>query len=642
MFCTNCGHKNDEHAKFCEDCGKPMQDEPTTQSLNQAPPPVAPTTKTGNKKSRPIVISALILVVCFAAGGIWYFQSQDKSPMSSKTEGESFNLVEESEETSREETQEKAKKKPTKESTEEIEEKNDTKTVKNKQALRMQISQIDNSAFPTMTLYTQIKDRNNQTIADIKKDTFEVKEIGPDGKEQNLAIKDILPVEESTEMNINLVLDQSGSMDEDNKINNAKVAASKFIDEILSNQNNHVEITSFDSYVHNVQAFSSDNQKLKQAIDSIELGDQTALYDALYDALIQTNQTTGARFVIAFTDGDENASLHSENEVIELSKQTGIPVYIIGIGSDINAAYLESFTASCNGDYYSAEVEDLSTVLLDIYEDIYSQQKDLYKVTYTSKANDKLDQYYTVSVSAAKKSAFNGQAKLEYMPQDNIAAIDNRNILDIIEAKTDVENVAVAIVDLKTNVEFRVGNARQSYVASGFYAPIYTVASTVDQDVADQMMKTMDNDAGNTLIDEFGGLSSVTDALSDQGYTQTTFNRKFGDVKASEAGNENYTSAVDSAKILRDIYDNDGYKNMNWDLTKDGIVLPANVKTYAHRGQGIGAAYNVFAIIETDDVKYGIAIMTAHTGSNNKEAQAVAVPMISDILAEVHKGMTGH
>ncbi len=607
-YCEDCGYKNEANARFCENCGKGIQSVEGNSD-------VALKKKRSGKKIVLILLSVVLIFSMFVIGIKWYFREDSTVSL--------FSFIE------------KAR-------LGNDDKKMDQKNInKGKTALRMQISQIDNSAFPKMTLYTQIRDRNGEQVEKIDKKVFAIKEIGPDGKEQELLVNEILPIEESSEMNINLVLDQSGSMDEDDKIINAQNAAYEFVDEILNKKNNFVEITAFDSYVHNLQAFTSNKQKVEEAIESIELGDQTALYDALYDALIQTNQKTGSRFVIAFTDGDENASLHSENEVIELSKQTGIPVYIIGIGSSVDTNYLEAFTASCNGDYYSAEVENLSNVLLDIYEDIYGQQQDMYKIVYTSKSENKLDQYHKVIVSPTESSSFSGKTQLEYMPKDKIAGIDNSKILEIIEKNTDVENVAVAIVDLVTNMEFRVGNARQTYVASGFYAPIYTVASSMDQKSADQMMKTMDNEAGNSLIDEYGGLSDVTEALSNQGYTQTIFNRKFGDVAASEAGYENYTSAVDSAKILRDIYANNGYKNMNWDLTKDGITLPKNAKVYAHRGQGIGGAYNIFAIIEEDETKYGVAVMSAHTGTNN-EAQGISVPMISDILLEVHRGMTGY
>lgn len=612
MFCENCGHKNEEGAKFCESCGHPMTVEVSVEE--EHPADLSATTRSNpSKKSRLGIIIGVLLLLIVVVGGYLMFLgggSTDGEVAGSKTE----------ERTDKEDSEE---------------------TQGKKQALRMQISQVDNSEFPKMTLYTQVSDRNGEQIEGLEKETFSVTEIGPDGTEQQLEIQEILPVDDSFEMNINLVLDQSGSMDEDDKIQNAKQAASRFVDEILSKENNSVEITSFDDYVYNVQPFTSDKAKVMDAIRAIDLGSQTALYDALYDALIQTNQTNGSRFVIAFTDGEENASLHTEEEVVELSKQTGIPVYIIGIGSLVDSNYLEAFTALCNGDFYSAEVSDLSNVLLEIYEDIYGQQKDLYKITYTSKSKDQLDQYHRVLVTPTETSEFSGKTELEFMPQDTIAAIDNSELLKIIESKTQLENAAVAIVDLDTDMEFRVGNARQSYVASGFYAPIYTVASNADKSSGDTMMKKMDNDAGNTLIDKYGGLSEVTRALSDKGYTQTVFNRKFGDVRASENGYENYTSAVDSAKILRDIYLNDGYKNMNWDLTKDGISVPSNATIYVHRGQGIGAAYNVFAIIESDKANYGIAIMTAHTGTNDDEAKAVAVPMISDILVEVHKGMTG-
>lgn len=605
MFCHNCGKKNQEDAKFCESCGTKLLDVGTgyqEESVTEPPLKNPAANKANANKAIGFVLIALILgVVIFL--GINYFGNKDDSSLHSA---------------------------PTQNSSSE----------KNRNSLDMKISQIDNSDFPNMTLYTRIQNEDGSDFEDIKKDYFTISELGTDGKTYETEISEIIPLEKENSMNINLVIDRSGSMDENGKMDNAKLAATKFLDELMTSGNNQIEITSFDDYVYNTQPFTTNKSDLVNAIDSIETEGQTALYDAIYDALIQTNRKKGSRFIIAFTDGEENASLHSENEVIELSRLTGIPVYIIGIGSSVNYSGISSLAVNCNGLFYNAETTNLSTLLLDIYDEIYQDQKNQYKISYTSPLQDDLNDYRTVTLCTSKKNSVLGETKLDYMPKDNIANIDHAKIISLIENKSSTDDVAVAIVDLNTDLEYRVGNARRSYVASGFYAPIHIVASDKNLGNAEAMMSKMDNGAGNALIDEFGGLSAINRALSDKGYTQTTFNRKFGDVASSDRGNENYTSAVDSAKILRDIYQNGGYKLMNWELSKDGISTPSNATVYAHRGQGIGSAYNVYAIIESDEATYGIAIMTAHEGLSNEKAKEIAAPMISELLLEIHAEMT--
>ena len=114
--------------------------------------------------------------------------------------------------------------------------------------------------------------------------------------------------------------------------------------------------TSFNDYVFNRQPFTSSAALLNSAIDAVSPTGETALYDALYWALQRTNLKSGSRVVIAFTDGEENSSNYSLNDVITLSQQTGIPVYIVGVGGDVNRSSLQSLASSCNGAYYDAGV----------------------------------------------------------------------------------------------------------------------------------------------------------------------------------------------------------------------------------------------------------------------------------------------
>ena len=688
MFCTKCGAKRTENARFCIQCGaifkdadtelanEPQKIENTNTPPKTEPPPPAnppagnlphesippPPTKNEGKKGKRktwIPIVAGIVVLALAGGALWLFtdilpwsysdgssstQNQDIETNQDNRQNDSpAQSDRDSGEDPDNETQSEPQPNPQAPTPQPEPEENDSTAISNEDELppsrlTMQISQIDNSSFPEVALYSRIQDEEGNDVTGVDKQYFTVKEFGTDGREYTALITDILPVSQSETMSINLVIDRSGSMSEENRMQNAKNAAGQFVDEILRNRSNSVELTSFDSYVYTTQQFTNDANALQSAINSIFPGGQTALFDALYDALISTSIKSGSRFVIAFTDGEENASLHREQDVIELSRMTGIPVYLIGIGSDTNDVALRNLAKACNGEYYHVDGANLQNLLLQIYEEVYEIQRNMYKVSYTSTYAEDLRNYRTVKIEATG-DFFEGSAELEYMPRNPIVRIDNARLTSIITSYNTIENVAVAIVDLNTDLEYRVGSARTTFVASGFYAPVYIVAHDTNPARANLMMENMDNNAGNQLIRDFGGLSSITDALANAGYTQTTFSRNFGDVAASNRGLENYTSALDSAKILREIYNIGGYTRMNWDLTRDGISVPTGVTIHSHRGQGIGGAYNAFAIIISGDVKYGIAIMTMHPGRNNEQARAIAVPMISEILDEVHSVM---
>ncbi|MDR1800750.1 MAG: serine hydrolase [Lachnospiraceae bacterium] len=214
-------------------------------------------------------------------------------------------------------------------------------------------------------------------------------------------------------------------------------------------------------------------------------------------------------------------------------------------------------------------------------------------------------------------------------------SVDKEYLEAIITAYSTTNNVSVAIIDLDTGKEFKVGSSSEKFVASGFYAPIYLLAKDLDSTLANTMMSKQDNDSANKLIEKFGGLSKVNSALDDLGLSHTTYGRKFGDTKASNAGKENYTSPSDAVKVLKMMYENGGYKKMQVNLSDEGISAPTGVTYYANRGQGIGGAYNIFVIFETTDYNYAVAIFTKHEGKTAAEAKADAAPMISELLSAI-------
>ena len=70
----------------------------------------------------------------------------------------------------------------------------------------------------------------------------------------------------------------------------------------------------------------------------------------MYAGILQTYQEDGVKCIILYTDGDENSSSYSRQEVIELSVEAGIPVYIVGIGDDVDTGDLTNIAQACGGE----------------------------------------------------------------------------------------------------------------------------------------------------------------------------------------------------------------------------------------------------------------------------------------------------
>lgn len=293
-------------------------------------------------------------------------------------------------------------------------------TVIEPKSVSLEIRQVDNSDFPHITMYVSIKDENGNTIEKCEKNDFEIKEIDEQGNISEASISDVYKVLDKDNINVNLVLDSSGSMDEDNKMQQAKNAASALIDKMKLLEGDKAEIISFDTYVYLKQDFTNEKDVLIKAINDINTAGNTALYDAIYSGLLQTHYEDGAKCVIAFTDGMENASSYTFDDIVDMARNTSIPVFIIGIGDDYDSSVLQELALQCSGKYYSADVNDLESILEDIYISIYEEQQDYYVVKYSASNMNNPTEFRDVVLQTSDTSEYNGTHRKSYVPKTNI------------------------------------------------------------------------------------------------------------------------------------------------------------------------------------------------------------------------------
>lgn len=192
---------------------------------------------------------------------------------------------------------------------------------------------------------------------------------------------------------------------------------------------------------------------------------------------------------------------------------------------------------------------------------------------------------------------------------------------------------AVALSTTDSTADYSSSNASTRYVAAGLYWPVYlayTDNGKHNSDSAGQMIRTMDNSIANQLIDSLGGTSKLNDWLKKNGYANTEFQRHFGDVEASNAGQENYSSAQDSVKMLNKASELGESNVMNFDVTSEGVQIPSGMSVHAHRGQGVGNAYNYFVVAKDSGKTFSIVLYTQNQGED------AAADLLTNVLDEVH------
>jgi len=286
--------------------------------------------------------------------------------------------------------------------------------------VQIEIVQIDNTDFPVISFYANIKDKNNTVISSLTRELFELFEVDETGSLVEVEIEELRQVLMTDDVSINLVMDKSGSMSDYNRMTQAQNAAAYFLNYLEGYTNSFVELTFFDDFIYVPHTFTNDFALLTGDIYGQSPGGSTALYDAIYAALLKTNEQSGAKCVIVFTDGEENASSSTFDDVVKLAQATGIPVYIVGVGFEVDEAALIKLANLAGGSYFSSLNDDLEEALKKVYTDIYNMRREMYIVRYKSIFNDELEALRKMVFRTKTGKGYSGETEREYIPVPDI------------------------------------------------------------------------------------------------------------------------------------------------------------------------------------------------------------------------------
>ena len=115
-----------------------------------------------------------------------------------------------------------------------------------------------------------------------------------------------------------LVMDVSGSMDKNGKIDGAKAAAKAYVDQMRPGDQAGVMV--YNTKANYIQPLTTDHAALTSAIDGIKTGGDTAMYDALIAAEEALKSVSGRKAIIAVTDVSFFVRLFSTNLFLVATK----------------------------------------------------------------------------------------------------------------------------------------------------------------------------------------------------------------------------------------------------------------------------------------------------------------------------------
>ncbi|MBA3914763.1 MAG: VWA domain-containing protein [Acidobacteriales bacterium] len=177
--------------------------------------------------------------------------------------------------------------------------------------------------------------------------------------------------------NVVLVLDTSGSMDEDRKIQNARNGARQLVS--LMSDNDRLSLLPFSSKVNWAAQdvpIRTGREQLNKQIDSLFAAGGTALYEAVdtgYEYLLNQNrrgESESILSVVVLTDGADTASKMDLNQLMEHIGYDGethtIHVFTIAYGKDAKKDILAQVAEATRAKSYEGTLQNIVGVFQDI------------------------------------------------------------------------------------------------------------------------------------------------------------------------------------------------------------------------------------------------------------------------------------
>jgi Ca-activated chloride channel homolog len=232
-----------------------------------------------------------------------------------------------------------------------------------------------------------VTDRKGNLVADLTPDDFEVYE---DGRKQTIQYFAAGDGDTAPAMHLGLMLDVSGSMDED--LSFSKTASIKFLNMLTDAVD--ITVVDFDTEVRAARYSQNEFARLIERIRRKKASGMTALYDAIGLYLDGASAQDGRKIMLVYTDGGDSQSAIRFHELMDLLKASDVTIYPIGSlehqpssARNQQRMLLQQMADVTGGQaFFPIAVKELDAV----YEKVIAQIRAQYTVGYLS-TNEKSD-----------------------------------------------------------------------------------------------------------------------------------------------------------------------------------------------------------------------------------------------------------
>ncbi|MEE8138872.1 MAG: VWA domain-containing protein, partial [Thermoanaerobaculia bacterium] len=247
-------------------------------------------------------------------------------------------------------------------------------------------------------LHALVTDGRGQPIRGLERERFRVLE---DGVRQ-----EIRRFEEGSDSPIHtaLLIDRSASMEP--HLERVAEAALAFATAASGSSEDRITVLSFADQISVDAGFTKSAGQVERALAGLVAHGGTALYDSLIEALNTFEGVRGQTALLLFSDGRDESSRLSFDQVLETARRSGVTVYAIGLEAAFQQKeerrILKELAAETGGQAnFLAGVDELSGVYGSILEELRAR----YLLAYQSSSTQPAAAFRSVRVEVDLKGA---------------------------------------------------------------------------------------------------------------------------------------------------------------------------------------------------------------------------------------------
>jgi Ca-activated chloride channel family protein len=237
------------------------------------------------------------------------------------------------------------------------------------------LNEVNTADYPDVRLFTTVL-RDGKPVPGLTAKDFRVREEEID--QEPLQVEPRLPP-----LSVIITLDASGSMSK--RMTETQAAAKAFVTAL--DPQDSAQLVAFAREVRTLTPMSSSKTAVTAAIEQTVARGDTALYDALYQSIELLAERPGRKAVVLLSDGVDDdgtgrpLSQRTVSEAIQAAQRVNAPIYVIGLGTEIDEAVLKEIADATGALYLNApQLSDLQAV----YANIGAQLSGQYAIRYTS------------------------------------------------------------------------------------------------------------------------------------------------------------------------------------------------------------------------------------------------------------------